>query len=401
MWKILPLALLLVLPASAQPTLTGAGKTVVNTHTIAFTTLANGTVGGAAIAGSGTYTGTAPSSISSATWGGGCSGSSAPASFSASVGAWSATFTVPGSSGTGCTIAITDNLGDTATSPGVTISGGSYVGPLDVTAATPVFCLSFRPCSTAIAAAGTQVMFNLVAGNSGSSGPNCDFLATNSAPYYGLTTNCAAGGTNGQTRAVFCASGCRVNIKYDQTGNGNTFNNPTGGSEPAFTVVSGPSSGVAAMVCDGTRPDFLGGSSPGTTQPYTISTVAIRTGSFTSQQGILAGAASPNAQISYASSTNTVFIYAAGGLIGVTASDNVWHTLIGVFNGATSSIKVDGAAPTSVSNGTGVLGSGLYLCGSAPNNMTGAEMETIAFVGGLSAGDQTALEANQHTFGGF
>lgn len=98
------------------------GSISVAGHSIAFTTLANGTVGGSAIAGSGTYTGTAPSSISSATWGGGCSGSSTPAGFSASAGSWSATFTVPGSSGAGCTIAILDDLSDTATSPGVTIS---------------------------------------------------------------------------------------------------------------------------------------------------------------------------------------------------------------------------------------------------------------------------------------
>lgn len=91
---------------------------------LAFTALANGTVGGSPIAGSGTYTGTAPTSISTATWGGGCSGSSTPAGFSASTGTWSATFTVPSGAGTGCTIAITDNRSDTATSPGVTISSG-------------------------------------------------------------------------------------------------------------------------------------------------------------------------------------------------------------------------------------------------------------------------------------
>lgn len=92
---------------------------------IAFTALANGTIGGSPIAGSGTYAGTAPSGISSATWGGtGCSGSSTVTSFSAGGGTWSATFTVPGSGagGSTCNIAITDNLSDTATSPNVTIS---------------------------------------------------------------------------------------------------------------------------------------------------------------------------------------------------------------------------------------------------------------------------------------
>lgn len=95
---------------------------------IAFTTLANGTIGGSPIAGSGTYVGTAPSSISSATWGGtGCSGSSTVTSFSAGSGTWSANFSVPGSGagGSTCNIAIADNLGDSATSPNVTVSGSS------------------------------------------------------------------------------------------------------------------------------------------------------------------------------------------------------------------------------------------------------------------------------------
>lgn len=104
-----------------------AGSSSVPSHTIQFTALAGGTVGGSPLAGSGTYSGTAPSSISTATWTGCGGGSSTVAGFSAGAGTWSATFTVPPSSGSGCTIAIADNLGDTATSPGVTISAGGTI----------------------------------------------------------------------------------------------------------------------------------------------------------------------------------------------------------------------------------------------------------------------------------
>lgn len=119
-------ALLFAGPAQAQISLTGAGVGGASPSSVApllaFTALANGTLGGSPIAGSGTYTGTAPTSIFSATWTGCGGGSSTPAGFSAAAGTWSATFTVPGSAGSGCTLFITDNRSDTAPSPGVTIS---------------------------------------------------------------------------------------------------------------------------------------------------------------------------------------------------------------------------------------------------------------------------------------
>jgi len=92
---------------------------VVGGAALAFPTLPNGFVS-STIAGSGTYTGS-PISITTATWGGAtCTGSSTVTGFSASSGAWSATFGTPASPCTG-TIAITDNRSDTATSPSVTI----------------------------------------------------------------------------------------------------------------------------------------------------------------------------------------------------------------------------------------------------------------------------------------
>lgn len=179
---------------------------------IAFSTLANGTVGGAAIAGSGTYTGTAPSSLSSATWGGGCSGSSTVGSFSASAGSWSATFTVPGSSGSGCTIAITDNLGDSATSPGVTISGSSIalVAHVQTVQATP---------SSAINTTGATL---LVIAQGGSTAVGCCSTPTDSKSntWTALTQQTATG------------PGLACNIYYavnPTVGSGHTFTSGGGG----------------------------------------------------------------------------------------------------------------------------------------------------------------------------
>lgn len=102
---------------------------------LTFTTLAGGTVGGAAIAGSGSYFIAAPSGLTNATWGGGCSGPSTVAGFSAAAGSWSATFTVPAGAGVACTITVTGTGSNTATavSPGVTIASGACSNQLDFT----------------------------------------------------------------------------------------------------------------------------------------------------------------------------------------------------------------------------------------------------------------------------
>lgn len=117
--------LLAALPAHAR---FGAGDASNGSAspTLAFTSLANGNTS-STVAGSGTYGVSAPSNLTSATWGGGCSGSSTVSGFSAGGGTWSATFTTPSSAGVGCTLAVTGTGSNTAsaTSPGVTISSSS------------------------------------------------------------------------------------------------------------------------------------------------------------------------------------------------------------------------------------------------------------------------------------
>jgi hypothetical protein len=104
---------------------------------ILFTTLAGGTVGGSPVAGSGTYTLATPTGLTNAIWGGGCSGASTVAGFSAAAGSWSATFTVPLAGGSACTITVngTGPNTATATSPGVTIAAGACSNQLDFSVA--------------------------------------------------------------------------------------------------------------------------------------------------------------------------------------------------------------------------------------------------------------------------
>jgi hypothetical protein len=274
----------------------------------------------------------------------------------------------------------------------------SFVGPLDVvSSAIPLFCVSFRPCSGAIAVSGTQKMFALTAGAA-----SCDFLATNSPPYYGNTANCS-GAANGQTQAAFCSGGCVVQARYDQTAGGVTFNNFNPATSPTFTTTAGPSAGKAAMTCDNAAPQFLGATSPGNAQPYSLSSVAVRTSSFTTEVRLLNSISSPFTKMDFVASANQLQIN-SGNVAFVTAqTDASWHTFIGVYNGTSSSLKVDAGSVVTGTTGNFVLGSGsLYLCG-APPTVPGVvgEAEMIAFTGALSTNDQTALQSNQHTFLGF
>lgn len=134
-------ALLLGQLISADPAYAWShGTPAAGSPSLAFTALANGSVS-STVAGSGTYTIAAPSGLTSATWGGNCSGSSTVSGFSAGAGVWSATFTTPAGSGAVCTITATGTGGNTntVTSPGAAISGGGGVTITGVTLSNAAF----------------------------------------------------------------------------------------------------------------------------------------------------------------------------------------------------------------------------------------------------------------------
>lgn len=374
-------------------------------NSIAFTALADGTVGGAPVAGSGTYAGAAPSSLSSATWGGGCSGSSTVSSFSAGAGTWSASFTVPGSAGTGCTIAVTDDLSDNATSPGVTISAGGFSGPLDVisggAAATVVGCYGFTACSAAIAAAATQPLWQY----GSNSDHRCDVLVTASGAPATVTSNCSTGAEDGTDLATWCAgagAGCFVRTLYKQSGSGSDFTETVGGLAPTAGLTSGPSGANVAAIFSGGQD--LGNGSITISQPFTIAAVAYHTGGTAVGPFIISAVGVSYTGTGANNTANTCYQYAGGGASTVvTCSDDVWHSAISVFDGASSTMKIDGASPTATPDtGTSALSPGDYIGGfTGGGSLTGRIAFMILFSSGLSTGDQTALNSNFHTIMGF
>ena len=123
--------LLWALPALALPWQPSAIGPVVSPPVFAFT-CANASVS-ATTACTGTYTGTAPTSITSATWQSPLSGSSTITSFTASGGTLSFTASTPSSAGTG-QLSATSNIPQTALSNNVVISGTGIA----LVASTPI-----------------------------------------------------------------------------------------------------------------------------------------------------------------------------------------------------------------------------------------------------------------------
>lgn len=210
------------------------------THSITFSTLANGSPS-STVAGSGTYTGTAPSSISSAAWNSPCSGSSTITGFSAGGGTFSLTASTP-SAGCVGTLTITDNLGDSATSPTVTIGTG-YVGPGDLAARQGWYGL--RAYSAAVAAPGTNTAVSLIRV---ADSHTCDILIATTG-HVGNTVNCSTGGDNGQSAAAW--QGIDATGTGAITGNTLTF---VGGHQ--FDVVTGASLPPDLYIFSGSSPTW-------------------------------------------------------------------------------------------------------------------------------------------------
>lgn len=106
-------------------------------NSLAFTVL-NTAVINATTTGSGTYTGSAPSGLTNAAYGGACTGSSTVSGFSASAGTWSATFTTPASPCTG-TLSVTGTGSNMATgvSPSTVFSSGGSCPDNDGSSGAP------------------------------------------------------------------------------------------------------------------------------------------------------------------------------------------------------------------------------------------------------------------------
>ncbi len=254
-----------------------------------------------------------------------------------------------------------------------------YQGPGDVAT-----FIAFGSCSfayTAAYAAGAGSACDLVDTATGGFACTLKFAVNGAADLISLS--CTGGTLSVMT---FCtvthAAGCSITKVYDQTGNGHDWTNATLASMPLvkFSAIgSNP-----AIQCVGATPSKLTSASYTLSEPVSISAVVNRTSlnGGTSQFSFVHSVG----QVGYTSAANTAFM-AYGSSFTATASDASPHALQYVFNTASSSINVDGAATSGSVSGGGLGAATDVLCS------TGTANAINGYIGEVGANNQSSYSA--------
>jgi hypothetical protein len=261
-------------------------------------------------------------------------------------------------------------------------SGGSYVGPGDVSSGAVVW-YGLRAFSSADRG-NKAINACLPAGT-----PCCDMLT--SATTGNLITSCAGVTTCNNTTVL-----CVINTWYDHVNQLGT-NNCTGGTCDAIQASVGQQM-VLVLNCIGTLPCGHAASlSPYTSvgslaqaQPFLISWVGDELATPTGYAGII------DLFTGWPTTINEIFMYASGSIITATATTAVWHATQTLLNGASSGLYIDGTNNTG-NPGTAGMSGVINLTNGSTNGYIG---EAGIWNGDTSAND-SAVNSNQRTYWGF
>lgn len=224
-----------------------------------------------------------------------------------------------------------------------------YAGPFDALGASMPVWYGMRAASAAIAAAGTQALFQVANASTTPASVTCDVLVATSGGI-GLTSGCSTGSYSGTSLATFCASGggsCYGTKFYNQ--------GTAGGADLSYLTANPAKAPTVAFSCVSTLPCFhfaspsgMQGTWPAQSQPINTTIVAERTPSSASTMGVMANAGSWEAGFLTA---NNMFGF-AGTTVTKTATDVVWHALQITYNSSsTAAINVDGTDFTGLNLG--------------------------------------------------
>lgn len=191
---------------------------------------------------------------------------------------------------------------------------------------------------------------------------------------------------------------CWVSKLYDQSGANSCSGSPcdvnAGTAHPTLAtnvIGSLPSMQSAADADNFTTASLT------QAQPFTISFVYESTG--TADSGILSSGGlqiRPNQ-----SGAGTGTIYAGNTSFTVAMTNSAFHAGQVVFNGASSSINLDGSTSTGSPGTNGFSGAVILFSISGSQVLTGYISEVGIWSGSLTSGQQTSLNDNQHTYWGF
>lgn len=182
-----------------------------------------------------------------------------------------------------------------------------------------------------------------------------------------------------------------VAVMYDQTGNGHNVTPP--GGQPQLLVTAGIAQ--SSLIFDGFKSLVATSGVSSVSQPYVLSAVSSWSSSSSDEYPLaFRGGSGPALVMRPSGAANTANIYCGANNM-VTASDNTYHSINGVCNGASSSLNVDG----SVSAGTGSVATDANAIGVGANSaglnqLTGNLLEA-AFLPAAPSGGLGAFCHNQ------
>lgn len=275
----------------------------------------------------------------------------------------------------------------------VLFSGGNrpYVGPGDVFSGAAAWYSTQRAYTKAYAAGGASAKaFRVVKTSDGSGG--CDVLLSAS----GFIT--ASPATQCPTE---CSVQCSVTTIYDQSGNAKDAvqatlaqmpvliqSDATLGSKPTLNCGTG---GVFVLLTSGT----VAGA-----EPSTFSYVATRI--TTGVAGATIGYQSLGLYVGASATNNTAQLFPGTTLLSATASDNAWHGINDLMNGASSIINVDGSESAPGGAGSAAGASTVGICRtSAGGQFRGSIAEAGVWIKTSTSTDRGNLYANQHGSNGY
>lgn len=185
--------------------------------------------------------------------------------------------------------------------------------------------------------------------------------------------------------------GLRAVTAYDLLGTAaNNLTQATANLQPMLALAALGTK--PALYSDGTM--FLQTSTltlSGTAVPYTVSSVAKRTGSFSTVHTTLGG----GFQVGWFATSGS-FLSAGTAVLGPAAADNVLIAMQGIPNGASSTLNVNGTTTSGMNCGTTAVSAiTAILADPSGNFLTGFFAEGAIRSGAQSGANQTAISAQQ------
>ena len=237
----------------------------------------------------------------------------------------------------------------------------AFVGPADVIA-SPVAFWGLRAMSAATTGTRTANICN-------TSDANCADINSLANGNFDVTT--------AQAAPLNCTTNCTVKTLYDQSGNGNNITNATIANRPSlvFSCLGSKPCMQAAGSATLTSATF----SSSAAQPYTLMAVASCTAaSSCASQNTFMQFNTAGVQFLFGptSAANAVGLYSGNVLPSVTSSASTVHSVIGVYNGASSILSNDGGTNTvNVGTPQNTLGGPVAIPVNSGNPFTGQLFE--------------------------